>query len=83
MNLVTEFQDEGGRNREALNIDKRGQYYIDEKPVSVADAFRWYARRSARPAMAGGGGDARREGQFLKRVGEMLKLPAKRADSSK
>ena len=39
MNLVIEFQDEGGENREALNVDKRGRYYIDSKRVTLHKHF--------------------------------------------
>lgn len=73
MNLVIEFQDEGGENREALNVDKRGRYYIDSKRVTLPQAFRWYARRTARPSMSSSSGSFHREGRFLKRVAALLK----------
>lgn len=76
MNTVIEFQDYD-RNRSVLSVDRRGRYYVDGKPKTIADAFKWYAKWTASPNMSGASAKHYRyEGRFLKRVAALLEKGA-------
>lgn len=70
MNLVVEFINFGGA-KEALRVDKRGRYHLDGKPISVGQAFRWYARKSASSNMSEASGSHPLEARLL--VARLLK----------
>ena len=46
--MVLDFTDQDG-NRESIQVDRRGRYFINGKSVSLAKAFRFYADKAADP----------------------------------